>query len=275
MPGVSALRGERTTDVDGGFIDVQANAAARPRQTRVGVEAGGYMTMSFDMSTAVTQSGQSERIDLFWSFRSHYCYLGLDRILSLEQEFPVTIRIRPVYPIAIRNPEFFSQQPRDPMRWRYIVRDAERIAESLSLPFAWPDPDPVCMNMQTLEIAAEQPYIFRLTGLAMVADRHGRCLEFTTDIARLIWGGTRGWDRGDHLAEAARRSGLELAVLDQEWARNKRRCDKAIKANERALAQAGHWGVPTLVFRGEAFFGQDRIDLCRWRMQQQGLQAGA
>lgn len=233
------------------------------------------MTMSFDMSASVTQSGQRERIDFFWSFRSHYCYLGLDRVLALEQEFPVTICIRPVYPIAIRNPEFFSQQPRDPKRWRYIVRDAERIAECLSLPFAWPDPDPVCMNMQTLEIAAEQPHIFRLTGLAMVADRHGHGLRFTTEVARLIWGGTRGWDRGNHLAEAARRSGLELAALDRQWARNKPRYDEAVKANERALDEAGHWGVPTLVFRGEPFFGQDRIDLCRWRMRQRGLQAGA
>jgi hypothetical protein len=31
---------------------------------------------------------------------------------------------------------------------------------------------------------------------------------------------------------------------------------------------AGHWGVPTLVFQGEPFFGQDRIDVLRWRLTQ-------
>ena len=35
---------------------------------------------------------------------------------------------------------------------------------------------------------------------------------------------------------------------------------------------AGHWGVPTLVFEGEPFFGQDRIAMAKWRMEQKGLQ---
>jgi 2-hydroxychromene-2-carboxylate isomerase len=29
--------------------------------------------------------------------------------------------------------------------------------------------------------------------------------------------------------------------------------------------------VPTLVFDGEPFFGQDRIDMALWRMEQKGL----
>jgi 2-hydroxychromene-2-carboxylate isomerase len=44
-----------------------------------------------------------------------------------------------------------------------------------------------------------------------------------------------------------------------------------IEANQDALEKAGHWGVPTLVFEGEPFFGQDRVDLAIWRMQQKGL----
>ena len=42
-------------------------------------------------------------------------------------------------------------------------------------------------------------------------------------------------------------------------------------ANQAALEAAGHWGVPTLVFQGEPFFGQDRIDVALWRMQAAGL----
>jgi 2-hydroxychromene-2-carboxylate isomerase len=33
-----------------------------------------------------------------------------------------------------------------------------------------------------------------------------------------------------------------------------------------------HWGVPTMVYEGEPFFGQDKIELLLWRMQQKGLQ---
>jgi len=41
-----------------------------------------------------------------------------------------------------------------------------------------------------------------------------------------------------------------------------------VEANEAALDAAGHWGVPTMVFEGEPFFGQDRIDTLRWRLGQ-------
>ena len=46
---------------------------------------------------------------------------------------------------------------------------------------------------------------------------------------------------------------------------------QAFAANQVALEIAGHWGVPTLVFEGEPFFGQDRIEMARWRMEQKGL----
>ena len=36
--------------------------------------------------------------------------------------------------------------------------------------------------------------------------------------------------------------------------------DMLIEENHAALQAAGHWGVPTMVFEGEPFFGQDRID---------------
>ena len=47
--------------------------------------------------------------------------------------------------------------------------------------------------------------------------------------------------------------------------------DAEIAANQDALEAAGHWGVPTLVFEGEPFFGQDRIEMAQWRMEQKGL----
>ena len=34
-------------------------------------------------------------IDLFWSFRSPYCYLALDRILELTRTYDVEVNVRP------------------------------------------------------------------------------------------------------------------------------------------------------------------------------------
>jgi len=38
---------------------------------------------------------------------------------------------------------------------------------------------------------------------------------------------------------------------------------RVMAANQDALKAAGHWGVPTLVFDGEPFFGQDRIAMAQ------------
>ena len=51
--------------------------------------------------------------------------------------------------------------------------------------------------------------------------------------------------------------------------------DAEVAANQAALEAAGHWGVPTLVFNGEPFFGQDRIDLAIAKMQSAGLETRA
>ena len=75
------------------------------------------------------------------------------------------------------------------------------------------------------------------------------------------------------MAGAATRAGLNLDELDVEAIKDAEVLDAEIAANQAALEAAGHWGVPTLVFDGEPFFGQDRIEMAVWRMQQKGLVA--
>jgi 2-hydroxychromene-2-carboxylate isomerase len=71
------------------------------------------------------------------------------------------------------------------------------------------------------------------------------------------------------------RSGLDLAELDRAIEANADRYEAAIAANEAAHKNAGHWGVPLMVFEGEPFFGQDRFEIFKWRMGQRGLQRRA
>lgn len=88
-----------------------------------------------------------------------------------------------------------------------------------------------------MEVAKEQPYIFRLCKLGVEAERRGKGLDLEDLEAATV--------NGDHLEEVER--------------------------NHQALDAAGHWGVPTMVVRGEPFFGQDRIETLRWRLDQYGL----
>jgi 2-hydroxychromene-2-carboxylate isomerase len=209
-------------------------------------------------------------VDLFWSFRSPYSYLATPRLVRLAAEYDVVINVRVVLPIAIRIPGFFDTV--NPLWPPYLLRDTKRIADYERIPYGWPRPDPIVQDASTRKVAAEQPYIHRLTRLGVAASERGRELPFVAEISRVIWGGdVEGWHEGSHLADAAGRAGLDLDELDTAIAANPGRHDAVIAENQQALEAAGHWGVPTMVFADEPFFGQDRIDLLVWRLRQHGL----
>lgn len=213
----------------------------------------------------------SHSVELFWSFRSPYSYLATGRLVRLAAEYDLTINLRPVLPIAVRLPGFFKQV--NPLWPPYLMRDTVRIAEYHGIDYSWPRPDPIVQDFVTREVAAEQPYIYRLTRLGVAAVERGRGMAFIDEVSRIIWNGKiAGWNEGPHLADATARAGLRLAELDAMISADPERYDAVIAANQRDLEAAGHWGVPTMVFDGEPFFGQDRIDLLLWRMQQRGLQ---
>jgi len=154
------------------------------------------------------------------------------------------------------------------------MTDVFRVAEFLDLPFAWPKPDPVVQYVDQAgqrRTGEEQPYIHRLTRLGVLAAEQGKGLEFADAVSRLIWGGTIDWHEGEHLAEAADRAQLSLEEMDRRASEDKSRLESVITQNQIDHDKAGHWGVPTCAFKGEPFFGQDRLDVLLWRLKQAGL----
>lgn len=206
-------------------------------------------------------------VDVFWSFRSPYSYLATPDLLRLREDFDVVVRFRPVLPIAVRSKATLFTGDR--RRVQYIVIDSRRRAEFLGMKLSRPSPDPVVQDFTTFEVADEQPYIHRLTGLGIEAERLGKGIELAYHVSHLIWGGGQGWNEGNRLADAVARAGLDLAELDAAIAAEDPM--PRIEANQAALAAAGGWGVPTMVFNGEPFFGQDRIDTLRWRLDKAGV----
>ena len=68
------------------------------------------------------KGGDKFSFDLFWSFRSPYCYLALDRILEIERQFDVFVNVRPVFPLAVRTPDFFKNV--NPKYRKYHLMDS-------------------------------------------------------------------------------------------------------------------------------------------------------
>lgn len=211
--------------------------------------------------------------DLFWSFRSPYSYLATRRIVEIEKTYDVEVKVRPVYPIAVRIPGFFDKV--NPLWPPYLFRDTIRISQMEDIPYAWPNPDPIVQDFANKVIPKEQPYIHRLTRLGVAAVEAGHGLAFIDEVSRVIWGGTQNWHEGDHLSQAAERAGLQLSDLDAQIESDPDHYESVIAENEKAQEAAGHWGVPLMAYGDECFFGQDRIGHLLWRLEQNGLQKRA
>ena len=211
-------------------------------------------------------------VDVYWSFRSPWSYLATPRLREWQERYLLKVNLRVVYPIAIRTPEFFDKV--QPQWFSYFGKDVRRVAEFLNLPFVFPKPDPVIQLVDEegrRHTAPEQPYIHRLSWLGVLAEEMGAGIEFADEVSSLIWGGTKDWDQGDHMMKAAARAGLDLSSMEQRLQPETDRLEAEIVKNQADHHLVGHWGVPTCAFEGEPFFGQDRLDVLLWRLQQSGL----
>jgi 2-hydroxychromene-2-carboxylate isomerase len=212
------------------------------------------------------------QIEVYWSFRSPWSYLATRRLRQWQEQYQLQVNFKPVYPIAVRTPEFFHSV--NPQWFSYFMTDMFRVAEFLELPFVWPNPDPINQYVDEAglrQTSTDQPHIVRLTQLGVLASELGRGIEFADEISSVIWGGTVNWHEGDHLAKATAKAGLDLVEMDARLDAEADRLEVIIEQNQDAHAEAGHWGVPTCAFNGEPFFGQDRLDVLLWRLKKEGL----
>jgi 2-hydroxychromene-2-carboxylate isomerase len=208
--------------------------------------------------------------DYYFSFRSPYSYLSSPQVEDLIARYDIAPCMRFVLPIAVRIPGFFKAV--NPLWPPYLLRDTFRIAQMNNIPYRWPRPDPIVMDYAAGEVAAEQPYIHRVTRLGVAAEQAGKGFAFARRAAHAIWSGdVDNWHEGDHLTRALTDAGLEASDLERDVVEDPARFDAVIAENEAAQKNAGHWGVPLFVFNDEPFFGQDRLDHMIWRMGQHGL----
>ncbi len=212
--------------------------------------------------------------DFYFSFRSPYSYLATPQVEDVLARYDLDANMRIVLPIAVRIPGFFKSV--NPLWPPYLLRDTFRISQMHNIPYRWPRPDPIVMDIAKGQVAAEQPYIHRVSRMGVAAARAGKGFAFVRRAARVIWSGEiDNWHEGDHLASAARDAGLDPVKIASSVETDGDDLAEEIARNETAQRNAGHWGVPLFVFNDEPFFGQDRLDHLIWRMKQAGLRERA
>ena len=101
------------------------------------------------------------KVDLYFSFRSPYSYFILPRIVLLRDKYGIDINFKQVYPLAIREPEFFKGKN---FFTYFLLKRIDYLlqAKKLGMVFRKPNPDPIKQSLITGKISDHQPHIFKL-----------------------------------------------------------------------------------------------------------------
>ena len=232
--------------------------------------------------TDVVSEANPLEVDVIWSMRSPYSYLALQRLVWLHSNYNVDLNVRVVMPIAARTSGDGGNAAGAFSLW-YKLQDAMwdtvRTGRYQGVPFKWATPDPIWQtifpidgtNFSYVHPPEKQPYIHWVVRLGAYAQLRGKAIDYVSQISHLIWSNeVEHWPA--HVKERFNRiEGLDYDEAIRYIQENPEEVDAVWIENSLAQTQAGHGGVPLMIFQGEPFFGQDRFDQFVWRLRQSGL----
>ena len=201
-------------------------------------------------SVAPKLSAPGAVVDLWFSFRSPYSYIALQRVADLVSAAGATLRLRYILPMVMRGLPV-------PLEKRlYIMRDCKREADMVGMPFGR-TVDPVGVGVE------------RALAVLHHVVGHGQGVAFAHSALQAAFADGIELASDAGLATAARRAGVSdddvrAALADESWR-------ATAEENRKDLFAAGLWGAPTFcVDGGPAYWGQDRI----WALEEDLRAAG-
>ncbi len=177
-------------------------------------------------------------LEVFFSIRSPYSYLGLERAITLAHNWNIPLRLRPVLPMLMRG-----QSVPDAKKW-YIFHDTKREALKLDIPYGFVA-DPL------------GPGVERCYALFEYARSLGREIEYIRSYARAVNAEGIRSETNDGLRIIVERAGLDWQkakslLTDQSWR-------SWAENNRKAMYDCGLWGVPSFRYGAVSCWGQDRL----------------
>jgi 2-hydroxychromene-2-carboxylate isomerase len=185
-------------------------------------------------------------LEFWFEFASNYSYLTAMRIAALAEAAGVEVAWRPF----LLGPIFAAQGWRSspfnlfPAKGRYAIRDCEREAEALGVPFRMPVPFPQDgLLAARVAVAAERDWLPAFVRAVYAAEfGDGRSISEPAAIADILRG--LGQDAHEIMTAA-------LAPANKA----------ALKAQTDEAAARGIFGAPTFFTPdGEMFWGNDRLE---------------
>src|SRR5262249_16804508 len=190
-------------------------------------------------------------IKMYSDYKSPYAYLAFDPAFELERRYRVRLRWRP-FQLRIKGKGQRSEYSEYKVKYSY--RDARRFA-----------------NLRGGIIIKGPLKVFDTTPAligGLFAQRQGRLVEFSRNAFKLFFQREFEADNADAVAKLIADLGLSASAyrdyLGGEGARDYQR------AQDEAAADRV-FGVPMFIFRGEQFWGNDRLDFLERRLTEAGL----
>lgn len=188
---------------------------------------------------------RDDAIRFYFSFRSPYAWLAAERVESELGDLGVPIAPIPIFP----TPELFPNDPTAiPEKVAYLAQDIPRLARERGLTVRFPS---------ATDTDWELPHAAFLGALSQ-----GGGQRFMVELFRKRF--CEGLDVGEDsvVADAARNADLDaeatLAAGHSETLRA-----EAAAGWKRAVERDGIFGVPSFVYAGRLYWGQDRMHFLR------------
>lgn len=180
-------------------------------------------------------------INVFFNFRSPYCYLASKRMFSIFDDYHAKIIWKPFGGWGGR-----SAPERAKIKIPLVRQDVERHARKLGIPFNPPpiDTDPTLAGV-----------------ISLVAEEEGLLKPYVIEVMRKEWAEGRNIGEIDVLLEVGEKIGLGRGLIKR--AVNNQALLNKIEVNWQEAQMKGVFGVPTFVVDDQIFWGNDRIDFLK------------
>ena len=197
---------------------------------------------------------QREIVKFYYDFKSPYSYLAFEPALQLEKDFPIKLRI---LPWPFRTEEMFGGkvEERTRLNWnkvRYLYLDCRRFANERNLIIRGPERLFDSRLSMTVGLLAEKRNCFRSYAQLTFEQFFNRQLNLE-NLQELF----------ENLSKASNRT-IQMNELEEFLANEGRNQYDSI---QKEAEEDKVFGVPMFVFRGEPFWGHDRLNWLRKRLE--------
>ncbi|WP_262695864.1 DsbA family protein [Kordiimonas aquimaris] len=192
------------------------------------------------------RSVSAKTVEVFFSVRSPFSYVGLELISELAEKTGVRLLLKPVLPMMMRGMKV------PPAKRGYIFQDTAREARLEGVAFG-----------KVVDPLGEATWRAMQIGYALQdlekdgQYESGKALTFFRTCMRAVWseGVDASTDKG--MAQILVKSGLATDFEKQALSREETKRRAELNKNE--MFRYGSWGVPTFRVEGETVWGQDRM----------------